>query len=335
MRLFSNFVLSVILISFSFSLFYCGGNSAEEAEKAFQSGNYKMAIQLFGKAREQDPNNQMYNEKIALSFMHRGLDFFKKTNNIKAFAGNFEKSSEYIPESPSPEFKISYSAMLFKLGEAYIKSKPQNDIQREEFLNNSLTNLEEALFLDENNTSADSLMAKIKVDNFQKMLDKGKDLYTKARKQKNYDMYFSAEYYFKKAAYFDVHNEEVKDLLSATRKRTLPVLNYRDDIALAIAETKRNKNKLILDIRVKNYLTDPIEVNIENFKIFDLEGNTYPIDKAWMEKNLGKSSLKNTKLDQKKTFVDGIIVLSVPKNIKPDYLSYKVSDSKESKKYFP
>ena len=116
MKLFSNFVLSVILISFSFSLFYCGGNPAEEAEKAFQSGNYKMAIQLFGKAREQDPNNQTYDEKIALSFMHRGLDFFKKTNNIKAFAGNFEKASEYIPESPSAEFKISYSAMSRHFG---------------------------------------------------------------------------------------------------------------------------------------------------------------------------------------------------------------------------
>jgi hypothetical protein len=195
--------------------------------------------------------------------------------------------------------------------------------------------LEEALFLDENNTAADSLMAKIKSDNFQKMLDKGKDLYNKANKQKNYDMYFSAEYYFKKAAYFDIHNEEVKELLSATRKRTLPVLNYRDDVALAIAETKRNKDKLILDIRVKNYLTDPIEVNIDNFTIYDLEGNTYSIDKAWMEKNLGKSRLNSTTLDQKKTFVDGIIVLTVPQNIKPDYLSYKISDSKESKKYFP
>jgi hypothetical protein len=148
-------------------------------------------------------------------------------------------------------------------------------------------------------------------------------------------MYFSAEYYFKKAAYFDLHNEEVKALLSATRKKTLPVLNYRDDIALAIAETKRNKDKLILDIRIKNYLTDPFEVNIENFQIFDLEGNIYKIDQAWMAKNLGKNSLKNTKLDQNKTFVDGIIAITIPRKIKPEYLSYKIDDSKESKKYFP
>jgi hypothetical protein len=62
--------------------------------------------------------------------MLRGLDFFQKTKNIKAFAGNFEKASDYIPESPSTEFKIIYSAMLFKLGEAYIQRDPQNDIQR-------------------------------------------------------------------------------------------------------------------------------------------------------------------------------------------------------------
>ena len=335
MKFAKNIILLFIILSFSASLFHCGGNPAEEAEKAYQSGNYKMAIQLFSEARKQDPNNQMYNEKIALSFMNRGYNFFLANKNIKSFTGNFEKATDYIPENPSDEFKKTYGEMLFKLGEAYISSKPQNEIQKEEFLNNAISNLEEALFQDENNSKADSLLAKIKVDNFQKMLDRGKDFFAKAKKQKNYDMYFSAEYYFKKAAYFDIHNEEVKKLLSAARKRTLSVLNYRDDLSLAIAETKRQKGRLILDIRVKNYLTDPVQVNIDNFQIYDLEGNTYQIDKTWMETKLGKNSLKNTTLDQKKTFVDGIIVISIPANVKPEYLAYKVSDSKESRKYFP
>ncbi len=335
MKFVKNIILLCIVLSFSTALFHCGGSPAEDAEKAYQSGNYQKAIQLFSEARKQDPKNQMYNEKIALSFMNRGYDFFLTNKNITSFIGNFEKATDFIPANPSEEFKKTYGEMLFKLGEAYISSKPQNEIQKEEFLNNAISNLEEALFQDENNSKADSLLAKIKVDNFQKMLNKGKDFFVKAKKQKNYDMYFSAEYYFKKAAYFDIHNEEVKKLLSDTRKRTLSVLNYRDDLSLAIAETKRQKGKLILDIRVKNYLTDPVLVNIDNFQIYDLEGNTYQIDKTWMETKLGKNSMKNTTLDQKKTYVDGIIVISIPANVKPEYLAYKVSDSKESRKYFP
>ncbi len=329
-------ILTVFLFFiFSLSLFHCGGNPSEDAEAAFQSGNYKKAIQLFGEARKQDPKNQSYNEKIALSFMKRGQDFYQRNKNIQSFTGNFEKATEYIPENPSAEFKKSYSEMLFVLGEAFISSKPQNEIQKEEFLNNAITNLEEALFQDDTNVKADSLMEKIKADNFQKMLDKGKDFYQKANKQKNYDMYFSAEYYFKKAAYFDLYNEEVKKLLSATRKKTLSVLNYRDDLSLAIAESKRQKGKMILDIRIKNYLPDPVEVNIENFEVFDLEGNAYSVDTAWMSKNLGKNGMKNTTLDQNKTFVDGIIAITIPDKIKAEYLSYKIEDSKDSRKYFP
>jgi len=335
MKRFTIIFLTLLFATLTFSFFHCGGNPAEEGQKAFESGNYKMAIQLFGEARKQDPANQMYSEKIALAYMYRGNEFFKKTKNIKSFTGNFEKATNLIPESPSAEFKKSYSEMLFTLADAYINTKPQNEIQKEEFLNNAITNLEEALYQDEGNAQADSLLAKIKTDNFQKMLDKGKDFYDKAAKQKNYDMYFSAEYYFKKAAYFDIHNDEVKKLLAKTRKKTLSVLNYRDDLAIAIAETQRQNGKMIIDLRIKNYLTDPVNIDINNFQIYDLDGNIYPIDKKWMEGKLSKNSMKNTTLDQKKTHVDGIIVISIPKNVKPEYLAYKIDDDKATKKYFP
>jgi len=327
--------LLIVLTILAVAMNHCGGNTAEEAEKAFQNGNYKVAIQLFGEARQQNPDNPLYNERIALSYMYRGDEFFTKTGNIKSFEGNFEKATNFIPETPSPEFQKAYSDMLFKLARAYMKSTPQNDIQKEEFLNNALSRLEEALFQDESNRQADSLIAKIKLDNFQKMLHKGKDFYEKAGKQKNYDLYFSAEYYFKKAAYFDIHNEEVKKLLSRTREQTLKVLNYRDDLAIAIAEYQRKDGHIVMDLRLKSYLPDPLEINVDNFELYDIEGNTYRLDKEWMSKKLAKGAMKNTKLDAKKSFVDGIIVFNMPQKIKLEYLAYKINDDKVSRKYFP
>ena len=319
----------------SFMYLHCGGNPAEEAEKAFQSGNYKMAIQLYGEAASVEPENQTYRERIAISYMHRGKEFFDKTKNIKSFTGNFEKATEFIPENPSDEFKKYYSEMLYVLAESYMASTPENDIQREDFLNSAITNLEEALFMDESNTAAEELLAKIKADNFQKMLDKGKDFYDKATKQKNYDLYFSAEYYFKKASDFDIYNQEVKKLLSQTRKQTLSVLNYRHDLAIAIIESKHQGDSFILDLRIKNFLPEPVEINVENFRIFDKEGNQYPLDKGMMEGKLSKASIKNTTLDTQKSFVDGIVVMAMPAGVNPEYLSYNDGKKPETRKYFP
>lgn len=324
-----------VITALSIMCIHCGGNPAEEGEKAFQSGNYKMAIQLFSEASKSEPNNQTYNERIALSYMHRGHEYFATTKNIKSFTGNFEKATKYIPAEPSGEFKQLYSEMLLDLANAYISTPPENEIQKEDFLNSAISNLEESLFQDENNSKADSLLAKIKVDNFQKMLDKGKDFYDKAQKQKNFDLYFSAEYYFKKASDFDIHNEEVKKLLSQTRKQTLSVLNYRHDLAIAIIETKRQADKFILDLRVKNFLTDPVKINVENFKIVDLEGNQYAIDKEMMDGKLSKASIKNTTLDPTKSYVDGIIVITIPEKVKPEYLSYQNENQPETQKFFP
>lgn len=335
MKFLARIVLFIGVGLLSFMYLHCGGNPSEEADNAYQSGNFKMAIQLYGEAAKADPENQTYKERIAISYMQRGKEFFDKTKNIKSFTGNFEKATEFIPENPSPEFKKSYSEMLYILADSYMSSTPENDIQREDFLNSAITNLEEALFMDEANKAAEDLLAKIKADNFQKMLDKGKDFYDKATKQKNYDLYFSAEYYFKKASDFDIYNDEVKKLLSQTRKQTLSVLNYRHDLAIAIIESKRQGDSFILDLRVKNFLPEPVEINVDNFKIYDMEGNSYPLDKAMMEGKLSKASIKNTTLDTQKSFVDGIVVLAMPASVKPEYLSYNDGKKPETRKYFP
>jgi len=325
----------IIIFSLSLMTIHCGSDPAVEGDKAFESANYNLAIKHFLEARKSNPaEKQSYEEKIALSYMLRGKSLYEKSNNIKSFSGNFEKSLEYIPDTPSDYFKKEYSKILFSLGNGYLQARPENEIQKEDYLNKSIGYLEEAIAYDENNSSADSLLAKIKVDNFQKMLNKGKDFYTKAGKTKNGDHYITAEYYFQRAAYFDIHNEEAKKMLSKTRNKTLSVLNNREDFAMAVADMSRQSKSLILDLTIKNYATSPVDIDVANFEIVDLDGKTYPLDKNMMGTKFKGKGLKNQKLPELK-FADGIIVFSISSKVKIDYLGYRLNEDETVKKYFP
>jgi len=325
----------IILCGLTFLAIQCGSDPAVEGDKAFESANYNLAVKHYLEARKQNPaEKQAYEEKIALSYMLRGKTLYEKSKNIKSFSGNFEKSSEYIPESPSDYFKKEYSKILFALGNGYLKSSPENEIQKEDYLNKSIQYLEDALFNDENNVSADSLLAKIKVDNFQKMLNKGNDFYTKAGKTKNGDHYITAEFYFQRAAYFDIYNKEAKKMLSKTRKKTLSVLNNREDFAIAVADMSRQNKSLILDLTIKNYATNPVSIDIKNFELVDLDGKTYPMDNGMMDSKFKGKGLKNQKLAELK-FADGIIVFSIPSKVSIDYLGYSLHEDETVKKYFP
>jgi hypothetical protein len=315
--------------------FHCGSDPAAEGDKAFESANYNLAIKHFLEARKANPTEaQTYEEKIALAYMLRGKSMFDRNKNVKSFSGNFEKSLEYIPGSPSDYFKKEYSKILFALGNAYQNARPENEIQKEEYLNKSIQYLEDALYNDENNSSADSLLAKIKVDNFQKMLNKGKDFYTKAGKTKNGDHYITAEYYFQRASYFDIYNDEAKKMLSKTRNKTLSVLNNREDFAMAVADMNRQSKSLILDLTIKNYATSPVSIDIKNFEIVDLDGKSYPLDKNMMDTKFKGKTLKNQELAELK-FADGIIVFSISSRVKIEYLGYRLNEDETVKKYFP
>jgi len=324
-----------ILCGLAFLTIQCGSDPAVEGDKAFESANYNLAVKHFLEARKQNPaEKQTFDEKIALSYMLRGKTIYEKNHNIKSFSGNFEKSSNYIPEKPSDNFKKEYSKILFALGSGYLESRPENEIQKDDFLNKSIQYLEDALYNDENNTSAESLLAKIKVDNFEKMLKKGNDFYTKAGKTKNGDHYITAEYYFQRAAYFDIYNDEAKKMLSKTRKKTLSVLNNREDFAMAVADMSRQKKSLILDLTIKNYATSPVSIDVKNFELVDLDGNTYPLDTGTMTSKFKGKSMKNQKLAELK-FADGIIVFSIPSRVSIDYLGYRLNEDETVKKYFP
>ncbi len=332
----SKIVMSIVLISLlSLTAFNCGSDPAVEGEKAFQSANYMLAIKHYIEAKKENPDNKnAFDEKIAISYMLRGQELYNRTKNVKSFSGNFEKALDYIPDNPSADFNQQYSEVLYSIANAYMNARPENEIQKEEYLNKTLNYLEDALVNDENNSNASELLDKIKSDNFQKMLNKGKDFYSKAGRTKNNDYYINAEYYFQRAAYFDIHNKDAEKMLSKTRKKTLSILNNRDDLAMAVADMSRQSQNLILDLTIKNYATSPITLDIKNFEIVDVNGNSYKINEQMMNEKFKDKKLKNQKLAELK-LAEGYIVFSIPKKAKIDYMGYQLSEEETAKKYFP
>jgi hypothetical protein len=330
-------IFSYFFILFIVSLFaiQCGSDPAAEGEKAFQAANYNLAIKHFVEARKQNPaEKKKYEEKIALAYMFRGKNLYSKSKNVKSFSGNFEKALDYMTSESSESFKKEYSQILYELAVAYMVTRPENEIQKEENLNKTLGYLEDAIVNDESNAKADSLLEKIKVDNFQKMLNRGKDFYSRAGKKGNSDYYITAEYYFQRAAYFDLHNKEAKTMLAKTRAKTLSILDNREDFAMAVADMSKQGGNLILDLTIKNYSTTPVSLDLKNFELTDANGKVYPLNQKMMDETFKAKSLQNQKLGELK-FVDGIIVFSVPTKTKIEYLGYRLNEDETVKKYFP
>ncbi len=311
----------------------CGSDPLEEAEKAFNKGDYSRAIVHYSEAKKQHPDRKSIDEKIAVSYMLHGQKLFQKTKNIKSFSKNFSRGAEFIPPEPAAEFKKKYSEILASLARAYLNTKPENDIQKEEFLNQAIDQLEEAIYQDPDNQQAIDMLDKIKSENFQKMLDKGRSFYKQAIREKNNDLFFSAEYYLKKARYFDPFSEESKKLLSKTRKKTLRVLDYRQDLAIAIVEQKWFKGTLLLDVEVENNTSNPVFVKAANFYITDTDGNRYELDGKMM-KTLKVNVFKDQTVPVRKS-VGGIIALKVAGKTDLEALHYRLDADKIFSKFFP
>jgi hypothetical protein len=166
------------------------------------------------------------------------------------------------------------------------------------------------------------------------MLNKGKDFYSKASKTGNGDYYVSAEYYLDRASYFDVQNTDAQKMLSKTRAKTLSILDNRQDFAMAVADMSRQNKNLILDLTIKNYATNPVDIDLKNFELVDSDGKSYSLNSSMMNDKFKANSMKNQKLGELK-FVDGIIVFSIPSKVKIEYLGYNLNENETTKKYFP
>jgi len=324
-----------VLIVFGFSIFLlgCGGNSYEDGVNAMQKGDYNMAIKYLSEAKKTTPENPAVQEKLALAYMLKGKDLHKKTKNISAFTGNFSKGEEFIPAEPTPEFQVEYSNLLFDLANAYQNTKPENDVQKEDFLNKTIGSLETAIGYNPDHTEAEELLNQIKSDNFSAILEKGKKLYTLAKKEDNKDLYFTAEYYFKKANNFDPENKDALKYLSNTRKKTLDVPDFGQDLALAIADYQYSKGSYIFDVYIQNNTPDPINIKHANFILMDKDGNSFPLDKETM-KTFKTKTLKEKSLDDRNP-ASGIIAFKMKKKANVEYIGYKLDEEKTVKKYFP
>ena len=325
-------LIYLIVISFILLIFGCGSNALEDGIKALEKNDFNLAIKHLSEAKKEKPDDPVINEKLAYAYMLKGKDLFEKRKNLSAFTGNFSKGEEFIPATPSQEFQVNYSDLLFSLANAYQNTKPENDVQKEDFLNKTIAALETALGYNPENNAADEMLTQIKSDNFRQILDKGIRLYKQAIKEDNKDLYFTAEYYFNKACNFDSENEEAAGYLSKTRKKTLDVLDISQDFALAIADHQYSKGSYIFEIFIQNNAPNPIEIKHDNFILQDKNGTTYPLDKITMGKF--KNQLPEKPLTDRKT-ISGIIAFKMTKKADVDYIGYQLNEKNTAKKYFP
>jgi hypothetical protein len=256
---------------------------------------------------------------------------------VNAFDGNFQKAKNYLPRDFSAEIRSKYGVMLLSLAKAYYSTKPENETEKESYFENALHLVQEAINLDSTNSAADSMLAVLKADHFQGLVDKGENLYKKAGRTGNADLYFTAEYYLKEALVFEPDNKKILDLLNKIVQKTLPVLNYREEVSLAVAGISRERKAIIMTVSIKNYTDKPVSLNVGNFKLVDREGNKYSVNEDEMKKIelFGDTCIKNMTLNQTNPAAEGLIAFAAPTDASLAYVHYQINNSKFARKYFP
>ena len=332
MRYLSALILTVFLLT----IFQCGGSKLQEGDEQYASGQYTQAINSYLVYKKENPQATDVSSKIALAYFNKGKQLYDRSRNIDAFAGNYEKAQDYIDDSFTAEQKKEYSSLLYDLAIAYRKTRPNNDIQEEQYFNNTLDYLGMAIENDPQNMTADSMLNKIYVENFQKMFDKGVSYFNRAKKQKNnYDLYLNAEYYFKKAVRFDSSNEEAQKYLSDTRKETLGILENVQPLSFCVTGYKidNNKNTCYIAVAAKNYSNDPMTIDLNALTLNAADGKVFNVD---MKKTaeLEKALKENTEI-KAYDIVEGQLVYNLEPDTKLEYMAYSYDDQKSVKKYFP
>jgi tetratricopeptide (TPR) repeat protein len=313
----------------------CGGNRESQGDSEYADGNYDQALAHYQEVKKSSPQDANINEKIALTYMQRGLKLYQQRKNIDAFTSNFEKGQAVVPkENVSDDFKTAYSKLLTRIAQAYQTTTPKNEIQRELFFNKTIQSLEEALNNDPNNTEADEILAKIKSENFQKMYDRGcKFLEQGLKERTNHDLFLSAERYLTRAVSFDPNNQEALATLSNVRKKTLSIINMDMDFPIAIADYKVVSGHVMLDITGINNSGANLVFDPAKLKLVDLDENEYRFDKAETDK-FEQGLTKTVELAPRKQ-IDGPIAFAIPGGTKIKSLEYELDEDRLVKKYFP
>jgi hypothetical protein len=195
--------------------------------------------------------------------------------------------------------------------------------------------MNQALAQDSMNVNAKNVLEEIKLNNFQKILDKAINRFERAQKTDNVNLYFETETFIKKAQALGGTTPEIRRMLSKIYAKTLSVLNYEDGIAMAVDKYEFSNGKVIFTLGVRNYLSYPLTLSYSNFMLADYRGNIYKVDMETMSRDFSMSGIGEPTLDQQKSYADGFLVFAVPDSIKMNYIGYQMSAGRVSRKYFP
>jgi len=326
--------LSALL--FSMMVVYCGTDYAEEGRKAYNNGNYSDAIKYFTMAKKADSTIHEVDEMLSSSYFRRGQELYKTTRNLKAFSANFLEGKKFLPANLSQKFTRQYVKVYVELASAYAMTKGKNEEENDNNFDQALSAVKEAIALDSTYAPAESLLVSLKEEHFQGLIDKAKDLYNKAGRTRNYDLYFSAEYYLKEAEKFEKNNSQIKNLLQQITRQTLPVHNYREDISMAVAGITRERKALVMNVSIKNYSDKTVNLLVSNFTLVDTDGNNYFINEQEMKKRemFGEACIADTILNSAHPMETGLLAFDAPKEIEIEYIAYQLNGSKSVRKYF-
>jgi hypothetical protein len=316
---FSGLILISLLM---FLLIACGGDKSVDAEQAFLKGDYTKAIEGYLQVHKQDSTNQRVRERLALAYMYRGQELYKKINNLSSFVRNFEEGQKYIPLEPSSEFNRVYSQIVFQVGQAYYKARPANEVEKDLNLNKASTLMHQALDLDSTNVNA------------QNILDKATGIFNTAQSRNDVNLYFDALTQIRKAQAMGGTTPELRRMLSRIYAKTLGILNFEDGLALAVINDQYASGKMIFTLNVRNYLSYPVTLSFDNFVLSDYRGNQYNVDKEIMTRDYNMSGIKQLALNHGED-MSGFLVFSVPDSVSFDYIGYRIGAGRISKKYFP
>lgn len=329
------YVSIFVIIAFLLILIQCGGSKLEEGDANYTKGNYTQAINNYLAYKKSNPENKEINSKIALAYFKKGKKLFNRSKNIDSFSGNYEKAQKYLDESDlSADQKVEYSDLLYEFATAYYNTKPKNEIQKEQFFNNTLDYLSASLEQNPQNSKADSMLNHIYMENFQKMFDEGVKFYTRAKKESNNpDLYISAENYFTKAVKYNSESEEAKKYLNDTHKKTLGILQNIHPLSFCVPNYKIEKNACFIAIAIKNFSMDPITFDLNSLILNTVDGQKINADlKKTVE--LKKALQEKTEL-KPRALVDGQIIYTIAPGTKLESISYSQDGQVLVTKYFP
>lgn len=324
------YLLTAIVISALF--LRCGGNPEADGDQSFADGKYVQALSYYFEVKKNKPDNPRLDEKIALSYMNKGLYLYNKRHNLQAFVANFEKGQDFIPEETSEGFNKQYSVLLQKLAHAYYTTKPANEIQKEQYFARTLELLDDALTYDETNTAAEKELADIKTSNFEQTFKRGQHFYQQAKKEKNPDLYLTAEHYLERAVDFAPDNAEAQKTLQKVRKKTIAILNMDSDFPIAVPDKKYQKGYWMIAFTAMNNGSESITFDPQKVTLLDADEHSYKPDPEFTAKMDG-GLVKSVSLQTRKQ-LDGNLAFKTKKAVKLKAIQYDLGNDRVVKKYF-